>query len=104
MDYKNGFEVYGIDISDYSIEALALEKKRASFVVEAYSRFRLSPDIVDDGRVLDRDKLKEVILKLFKNAKPKAFEKSRKVFLSIPESQTFSKVITVPDNIKEKEL
>lgn len=96
--------VIGIDISDFSIEALALEKDHGSFVVEAYSRFRLSPDVVEDGRILDKDRLKEAIAKLLSNAKPHPLEKTRKVFLSIPESQTFSQVLTVPKNIKDKEL
>lgn len=96
--------VVGIDISDFSIEALALEKEKRSFVVEAYSRFRLSPEVVEDGRILDRDRLKDAIVKLLANAKPHPLEKTRKVFLSIPESQTFSRVLTVPKNIKDKEL
>ena len=49
--------VVGIDISDFSIEALALEKKKGGFKVESYARFRLSPEIVDDGRILDKQKL-----------------------------------------------
>jgi len=99
--FKN---IIGIDISDFSIEALSLEKDRKDFKLEAYARFRLSPDIVEDGRILDKEKLKDSLLKLFKNAKPQPFDKSRKVFLSVPESQTFSKVLTVPKNVKDKEL
>ncbi|MFA6467181.1 MAG: pilus assembly protein PilM [Patescibacteria group bacterium] len=96
--------VIGIDISDYSIEALSLEKSRGSFVVESYSRFRLSPEIVEDGRVLNPQKLKEAILKLFQNAKPRPFDQSHKVFLSIPESKTFSQVLSLPKNIKDKDI
>ena len=50
--------IIGLDISDSSIEALALEKHRGNFTVESYSRFRLSPDIVANGRILDKEKLK----------------------------------------------
>ncbi|MFA6308042.1 MAG: pilus assembly protein PilM [Patescibacteria group bacterium] len=99
-----GKNIIGIDISDFSIEAVALEKDRHSFKLESYARFRLSPEIVEDGQILDKEKLKSAILKLFKSAKPVVFDKSRKVFLSIPESQTFSKIFSVPKNIKNKEL
>lgn len=96
--------VIGIDISDYSIEALSLEKSRSSFVVESYSRFRLSPEIVEDGRILNPQKLKEAILKMFQNAQPAPFDLSRKVFLSIPESKTFNQVLSLPRDIKDKDL
>jgi type IV pilus assembly protein PilM len=96
--------IVGIDISDFSIEAIALEKSKGSFKLESHSRFRLSPDIVEDGRILNPQKLKDAILKLFQNAKPNPFDQSRKVFISIPESKTFSKVISLPKNIKDKKL
>lgn len=96
--------VIGIDISDYSIEALSLEKSRGSFVVESYARFRLSPEIVEDGRILNPQKLKEAILKLFQNAQPRPFDQSHKVFLSIPESKTFSQILSLPKNIKDKDI
>lgn len=96
--------VIGIDISDYSIEALSLEKSRGSFVVESYSRFRLSPEIVEDGRILNPQKLKEAILKMFQNAQPIPFDGSRKVFLSIPESKTFNQILSLPRDIKDKDL
>jgi len=96
--------IIGIDISDFSIEAVALEKEKSGFKIESYSRFRLSPEIVEDGKILNREKLKEAILKMLQNAKPLALDKSHKVFLSIPESQTFSKVLSLPKGIKDKEL
>jgi type IV pilus assembly protein PilM len=96
--------VIGIDISDFSIEAIALEKSKGSFKLESYARFRMSPEIVEDGVILNPQKLKDAILKMFANAKPIPFDSSRKVFLSIPESQTFSRVLSLPKNIKDKDL
>ena len=81
----------GIDISDASIEAVALEKKKGHFEVEAYSRFRLSPDIVEDGKIIDVLKLKEAIVKMLQNAQPHSMEKYRRVILSVPESRVFLK-------------
>ncbi|PLX26243.1 hypothetical protein C0580_00415 [Candidatus Parcubacteria bacterium] len=96
-------DIIGIDISDSSIEAIVLDKKKGNFVVEAFSRYRLSPDIVEDGKILDFEKLKEAIKGLLVNAKPGPIQ-SKKVFLSIPESKVFTKVIYLPKNIKGKNL
>ncbi len=95
--------IIGLDISDASIEAIVLNKKGRGFSVAAYSRFRLSPDIVDDGRILSPDKLKQALVKLFTNAKPRAI-KAQKVFLSVPESKTFTRILSLPKSIKDKEL
>ena len=96
--------VIGIDISDFSIEAVVLDKKKGHFVVDKYSRFRLSPDIVDDGKILNSEKLKDALQRLFKNAQPKPIEGTKKVFLSIPESKVFTRILTLPKNLKEKEI
>jgi len=84
-------EIIGLDISDYSIEAVLLQKKGKSFKIGSYSRFRLSPDIVEDGNILNKDKLKEAINQTLFHAQPKQI-KAEKVFLSIPESKVFTKV------------
>lgn len=94
-------DIIGIDISDSSIEAIVLDKKKGSFVVEAYSRYRLSPDIVEDGKILNPEKLKEAIKGLIANAKPGPIQ-SKKVFLSIPESKVFTKIVYLPKSIKGK--
>ncbi|MDP2812687.1 MAG: pilus assembly protein PilM, partial [bacterium] len=96
--------IIGIDISDASIEAVALEKKQGRFEVEAYSRFRLSPDIVEDGKIIDPTKLKEAIFKTLQNAQPHSLEKYHHVILSVPESRVFSKVFSLPKNLKDKEM
>lgn len=95
--------VIGIDISDFSIEAVTLDGGRGGFSVENYSRFRLSPDIVEDGTVINKDKLKEALQAMLKNAKLRPME-AKKVFLSIPESKVFSKVFSLPKDLKDKNL
>ncbi|MBT6691340.1 pilus assembly protein PilM [Candidatus Parcubacteria bacterium] len=96
--------VIGIDISDFSIEAVILDKKKGRFVVDTYSRFRLSPDIVEDGKIVNSEKLKDALQRLFKNAQPKPIKGDKKVFLSIPESKVFTRILTLPKNLKEKEI
>ncbi|MDD5749162.1 MAG: pilus assembly protein PilM [Patescibacteria group bacterium] len=97
-------EIIGIDISDFSIEAVVLDKKKNGFKLKTYSRFRLSPEIVEDGRILDRARLKEALAALLKNASLSSMEKYNKVIISIPQSKIFSKVFSLPKNLKEKEI
>lgn len=94
--------IIGIDISDFSIEAIVLKKKK-NFEVSSYSRFRLSPDVVENGIILDKNKLKDSIKKLFKDAKPNEI-KDKRVFISIPESKVYTRIIFLPNSIKDKDL
>ena len=99
-----GKNTIGIDISDFSIEAVAIEKTRGHFDIEAYSRFRLSPEIVEDGHILDKTRLKDDIVKMLRGAKPHSMEGYKKVALSLPESKIYSKVFSLPKNLKDKDL
>ena len=94
--------IIGLDISDFSIEAVLLSVGKKQKVL-AYSRYRLSPDIVSNGRILNKERLKEDLGKLFSLAKPKKL-KVKKVFISVPESQVFSRILFLPKNVKNKDL
>lgn len=96
-------DIIGIDISDASIEAIVLAKKGSGFVVDAYSRFRLSPEIVVGGKVVRPDKLKEALQLVFKNSQPRLMDPA-KVYLSVAESKVFTKVFKFPKNLNNKEL
>ncbi len=94
----------GIDISDFSIEAVVLGKKKGHLAVEAYARFRLSPDVVEDGRIISSERLKDALIKLVQNGQPKILTDYKKVFFSVPESRVFSKVFSLPKNLKDREF
>lgn len=96
-------DIIGIDISDASIEAIVLGKKGNNFTVEAYSRFRLSPEIIKAGQIIQVEKLKEALSLLFKNAQPRPMDPGR-VYLSVSESKVFTKVFKLPKNLNDKEL
>ena len=96
-------DIIGIDISDASIEAIVLNKKGNNFIVDTYSRFRLSPEIIVDGKILKPDKLKEALQLVFKSAQPRLMDPGR-VYLSVSESRVFTKVFNFPKNLNEKEL
>lgn len=99
-------DIIGIDISDASIEAVVLEGKKKSFKLDSYARLRLDPGIVKDGNILHKDNLRAAIKKLLASAKPKPITslRSKKVWLSVPESKTYSHVLTLPKKLKDKEI
>ncbi len=98
--------IIGIDIADFSIEAVVLDKERKGYKVEAYSRVNLVPYIIEDGRILDKEKFKIALKQLFSSAQPKPISKVEdyRVFLSVPESKVFSKILTIPKSVKDKDV
>jgi type IV pilus assembly protein PilM len=96
-------DIIGLDMSDASIEAIVLKKKGTGFNVDSYSRFRISPDIIEGGRLIKEDRLKEALLSMFKNGHPRPINPG-KVYFSIPESRAFIRNIKVPKALKTKEV
>ena len=72
--------VVGIDISDYSIEVLQLNKRKE---VLSYARTILEEGIVQDGKILNKEKLVEKLKEVLRDIKAK------KAILSLPESKIF---------------
>src|SRR5512137_1339436 len=92
-------DIIGLDISDASIEAVVLHYGRKHSKIKAYSRWRLSPDIIENGRILDEAQLKEAIKKLLQTAQPRPIT-AKQVFLSVPESKVFTEILALPANIR----
>ena len=97
---KNAF---GLDISDASIEALEIRKRLGKFTISAYSRIELKSGIVENGKILDKEKLVAAIRTLLDTAKPNPL-KSKNVILSIPESKTFIHTFQLPAVISEENI
>lgn len=94
---------FGLDISDYSIEVLELEKKLGKIYLGAYGRVELEKGIVEDGKILNKEKLKEKIKELIGNTVPRKL-KTNQVIVSLPESKTFFHISKLPANLVGKEL
>ena len=86
---------FGLDISDYSIEALQLKKNGR---ILAFARVVLEPDIVKDGNILNKEKLGEKINQVISKAKIK----SKRVVLSLPESKVFIHNFSGKKNIEQE--
>lgn len=96
-------QIIGLNISDFSVEAVVLYKKRKSWRLVSFARYRLSPGIVENGEILQPDKFKEELKKMWSLAKPRAM-KASSVFLSLPDTRTFSRLLSLPKTLRRKDL
>jgi len=88
---------FGLDISDFSIEALQLRGKGK---LKAFGRVTLKEGIVKDGFILNNEKLAEKIEEVISKAKIKG----DRVVLSLPESKIFTHLFKLPSDLKGERL
>lgn len=93
---------FGLDISDFSIEALQLKKSFGRVYLKTYARIVLEKGIVEDGKIINQEKFKEKVKELLANARPKI--KTKRVIISLPESKTFFKIFKFSNDFKGEEL
>ena len=94
---------FGIDISDYSVELLALEQLNERLGIRSYARRISVEGIVEDGDIRDKGRLINILGKLLDDVKPKA-PSSFRVIASLPESKTFIHVFSLPFDLREREF
>ena len=83
--------VFGLDVSDHSIEAIVLKRSRRQVHVSAYARTVLRTSAVVNGTIKQPDKLAEAIGSLLASAKPRPIT-TPYCILSIPDAQVFTAV------------
>jgi len=94
----------GIDISDHSVKALKLSRRRK---VVAFGKIELQDGVVEKGIIRDKKKLALTIKKLLMNTEPKPLfkeGKNIKVNLNIPEIRTFIHVFKLPKDTSSEEV
>ncbi|MEW5908092.1 MAG: pilus assembly protein PilM [Patescibacteria group bacterium] len=96
-------EPVAIDISDFSIELLQINKSRK---VLAFNRIILEPGIVRNGEILNEDRLKLKIKELISSTRPRPLDlkENLKILLSIPDSKTFSFLLETKKGLFQKQL
>jgi type IV pilus assembly protein PilM len=95
--------IFGLDISDYSIEIVLLVKKDKKPQLVALGRKKLEPGIVKDAKILNKEKLKEALLDLISNPNFGKINTKNLVF-AIPEIKSFVHTFEIPANLKEDEI
>lgn len=99
-----GRKIFGLDISDHSLEALILAKPLFGVPkVVSYSRLIVRGEVVKNGIIKKPDKLAENITQLLKTAQPKPIRESYCI-LSLPESQVFTAIFKLPAGLRHEEV
>lgn len=94
---------FGLDISDYSIELVSLGGKFREPKLLAMGNTLLSSGVFSNGRILDKQILKNAIEGLIQNPK---FGKLRtkKFIFSLPESKSLVHISELPKDLKKDEI
>lgn len=72
-----------VDISDLAVKVLELEKNGNTDKIRSFSSFDIPAGMIEDGRILEKEKVAEIIKKAIKNAGPKKIS-TKKVVCSPP--------------------
>lgn len=91
----NSQKIIGLDISDSSIELMALEISIAGPRLYSYNRMMFPYGVVRDGSIIRPEFLSEAIRHLMHTAAPHPLRRALCI-LSIPDSQVFSTVLHLP--------
>lgn len=97
-------QAFGLDVSDASIEVLALAKKGEEIKIKGYGRQELpSAKLVENGLIKEKKELAENIRQVLKEAKPKPIDNNF-CLVSLPSSQVFTYLFHLPAKLSQKEL
>lgn len=97
-------KIIGLDISDYSIEALEISKNFFNKVkIDGYSRMTIEDGLVINGKIIDVAKVASKIKDLLQSAKPKAIS-ANNLALSLPSSQVYVGIINLPNKLNKAQL
>jgi type IV pilus assembly protein PilM len=89
-------EYLSLDISDLSLKVFQLEKNGQIFQVRSFWNQEIPRGCVENGKIIDREKVIEIIKISLKKAGPKKIN-TRKVICSLPESKVFLHAVTIPE-------
>mgnify|MGYP001589839335 CR=1 FL=1 len=96
-------QAFGINCSDSSLEALELARDHDALVIKSQSRVLLEGGIIENGKIIQPEKLKIAVQTLLAQAKPSALS-GKDVVLTIPESRSFVQTYVLPQAIGVKQV
>ena len=97
-------KIFGLDISDHSIEATILQKPFfGKPKISSYARTILRGEIIKNGIIKNPEKLAENIVKLLASARPKPI-RTPYCIASLPDSQVFTTIFKFPAGLRRDEI
>jgi len=91
----------GLSISDYSIEIVSLAGSMGKPELSAVKRTILETGIIGKGKILDKEKIKNILINLLKSPNFER-DKTNRIVFSMPETQSFVSILEVPLGLKAK--
>ena len=88
-------KLIGLDLSDMSVKVFQIEKNGKKDSVRGYGAADIPEGAIEDGRIVDKNKVASIIKTLLKSGSAKKIN-SKKVICSLPESKAFVRIITIP--------
>lgn len=92
---------FALDLSDLSVKAFQIEKKGSLDSIRSYCSLDFPDGYIIDGRIMEKEKVADMIKQALKQAGPKKIN-TKKVVCSLPESKAFLRKINIPE-MDEKE-
>lgn len=94
---------FALYLSDHTLAVLRLDNKNS---IRSFASAELPQGLINDGVVLDREKVAAAIRTLCAEAKPEPIllDGEVPVVFAIPESQSFTHVFTIPANVHPDKL
>ncbi|OGY43419.1 MAG: hypothetical protein A2729_04585 [Candidatus Buchananbacteria bacterium RIFCSPHIGHO2_01_FULL_39_14] len=96
-------QAFGLDLSDRTIRLAKCKKIGKKIILTSYNESAVPNDIVINGEIQQPDKLIKLIQQLIKTAAGQKI-KTKNVISVLPETKTFIKVLTLPNQINKKNL
>lgn len=91
--------IFGMDISDFSIKVMQIEKKHGRDYVKGYASIELPQGCIENRTIIKKD----IVIKAIKKAIKAANIKTIYVICSLPETKAFLRIVTLPE-MKSKEV
>jgi type IV pilus assembly protein PilM len=92
---------FGMELSDFSVKVFQLEERGNVDVIRSFAYKEIKPGIVDNGKIINKEKVVEIITQAIKSAGPKKIN-TKKVICSVPESKVFLRTISIPKIDKDE--
>jgi type IV pilus assembly protein PilM len=88
-------EFFGVDFGDLFVKVVQLENDGSKDCVRAYATQSIPAGSIEDGRIVDKQKVAEALRSAVAASGPKKI-KTKKVVCSLPESKVFLRIVSIP--------
>lgn len=102
MKFFASTTAFGLDISDFALRIVDLERKRGKFILNSFNEVKVPAGDIVEGEIKNPKRVSELINQLIKTARGEKNLK-KEVVSVLPETKTFIKLIevknTAPENL-----